>query len=151
MNIKQTEQLIKHLNAYFEVDLMSKTRKRNVIDVRHTVMHVMRNMGYTTTFIGEMFNKDHATVVHASRKLRALINIEPEMRVMYGVVKSMVEQFIVDNKILTRKLMMEESENMKILFCKILKISGEDVDPWLEKANISNDMYESYTYEEEAV
>lgn len=151
MNIKQTEQLIKHLNAYFEVDLMSKTRKRNVIDVRHTVMHVMRNMGYTTTFIGTMFQKDHATVVHASKKLRALMNIEPEMKVMYGVVRNMVEQFIQENNILTRKLMMEESENMKLLFCKILKISGEDVDPWLEKANISNDMYESYTYEEEAV
>lgn len=46
-------------------NLRSKSRKRNLVYKRSFLCRTLRDMNFTLSFIGDLINKDHATVIHA--------------------------------------------------------------------------------------
>jgi chromosomal replication initiation ATPase DnaA len=55
--------------------IMDRTRKRSIVQIRHIFFYIGVKMGYTLTSLGKHLNYDHATVIHASRLVSNLIDI----------------------------------------------------------------------------
>lgn len=74
--IKEYVSMVTGINNLSEV-----SRKRNLADARHIAMYLMSKYTNLTLFeIGEQFGgKDHATVVHAKRKIMNLVNIDKDI------------------------------------------------------------------------
>jgi chromosomal replication initiator protein len=50
--------------------MVSKSRLRRIVTARHIAMWVARKRGYSTTLIGlEFGDRDHTSVIHATRKI----------------------------------------------------------------------------------
>lgn len=60
-------------------DLMSKSRKRPVVDARHVAMHFCKILTpLSLEAIGKRFgNRDHSTVIHACRAVQARLDTDP--------------------------------------------------------------------------
>lgn len=79
-----TEEIIKRVAAYFNVrvtDLKSSQRKKTLTLPRHVAMYLCRRLtSQSYPEIGRAFGgKDHATVMHADRKIKAVIEKDPQM------------------------------------------------------------------------
>ena len=75
----RTEDIINTINETLEVDIRSRSRKREIVYSRFIFFHLMRhklNKGYSLTTIGAFLKKDHATVLHGLKQFEYLINYE---------------------------------------------------------------------------
>lgn len=61
---------VKSIVNYFKLN--SKSRKRDLVTIRHVFFCVLHKKGTTLEQIGEIFNKDHSTVVHGIKKSQEL-------------------------------------------------------------------------------
>lgn len=52
--------------------IKSKSRKRNIVEVRQLCMYFIYKAGYTLKQTGLFFKKDHATVIHACKTINNL-------------------------------------------------------------------------------
>ena len=52
--------------------LKHKNRKRDVINKRMFLYHLLKEHEYSYTDIGKLFNKNHATIIHGCRQYRDL-------------------------------------------------------------------------------
>lgn len=60
-------------------DLISSTRVREIADARHIAMYAFRKTStMTATAIGKIFKRDHATVIHACRKVENMKSYDAE-------------------------------------------------------------------------
>lgn len=65
-NIENKDKLDAVINLVGQLGLTSNTRKRNVVIRRQIFMHIIyHNFNISMTEIGDIFNKDHSTVIHA--------------------------------------------------------------------------------------
>jgi len=74
--------------------LVSKDRKRDVVEARQIAMYFLRknhNLPYTA--IGRMFRRDHATVIHACRQVKNLLDYHIEFRKKYFRVASYISNY----------------------------------------------------------
>jgi hypothetical protein len=148
MNKIQVNKLIDKVNEYFSVDMRDKTRKRDVIDIRHTFMYSLRNRGYKTAEIGGFLDKDHATVIHASRKVRDLILVERDMSRLVAAMDEVIDSYILEEKIYSRGGNVDNYESVRVNLCRVLEKfcdSEEERAHWLSKSHISIDEYKSFT------
>jgi transcriptional regulator of heat shock response len=58
------------------VDVYSKCRKRDVVEARMMLASMLREMGFSLNTIGSFLNKDHTTIIHYTRKLNQLIDVD---------------------------------------------------------------------------
>lgn len=66
-------------------ELNGKTRKRKVVEARQVLMKYRRDiLGQTTGKVGEHYNKDHATVIHACRNVDNLLETDKDFRFRYN-------------------------------------------------------------------
>lgn len=68
--------------------VLSKSRIREVVDARHFVMWIMCRQPSRLTYgkIGKMMNRDHATVLHAKRKVDEVVSVDPLFRRKFNLV-----------------------------------------------------------------
>lgn len=59
-----------------ELDLKSKSRKRELVYTRNILYKHLRNKGMSLTAIGKQFNRDHATVLFGLNQYERLINYD---------------------------------------------------------------------------
>lgn len=78
--------------GYNRDDILGKRRTIKHIWPRHAAMYLCRLCGLTFQEVGDIFNKDHGTVIHACNNIRNLCDTEPrlaeefkELRVMFKV------------------------------------------------------------------
>ena len=73
---KDIETVLKELCIDLEIELgklKSKSRLREIADKRHIALYVLyKNLGLTTLRSGKLLNRDHASVIHAVRKVENL-------------------------------------------------------------------------------
>lgn len=63
---KDHEKIISAVAQHFELDLFKKTRVQEYVFARYLCMYLINNYaGLTLKRTGELFNKDHTTVIHA--------------------------------------------------------------------------------------
>ncbi len=70
------EQIIKIVADYFQIppkSIKAKTRKREVVQARHIAIYFMKKLtNMSSTAIGNTFNRDHSTVLHALKAVSDL-------------------------------------------------------------------------------
>lgn len=65
--------------------LDAKSRKREIVELRHIFTFIARKLGYSFTFIGAFLNKrDHTTIINNLRMFNNLIETDPEFRNKYN-------------------------------------------------------------------
>ena len=84
-NIRLSDYIIQIVCRYYSVDddeLKSKTRRREVCFPRQIAMYLIKlNTNYSLSQIGQIFNgKDHATVLHASRTVKNLMDCDKQVK-----------------------------------------------------------------------
>ena len=66
-----------------EEAMCNGTRNRAVTDARHTFCYLSRRRTkYSTTEIGRAINRDHASVLHACKKIAGILTYDKSMREM---------------------------------------------------------------------
>jgi chromosomal replication initiator protein len=69
-------------------ELMSKTRLRKIVDARNILYYIFhRCYKLTSTEVGKMFNKNHATILSGANKIEGFIKFDK-------VFKIQINQFI---------------------------------------------------------
>ena len=76
--------------------LRSKSRKRNLVYKRSFLCRTLRDMNFTLSFIGDLINKDHATVIHALRVYEENVNYIDFVEYI-GDLPSDIEKCFIDN------------------------------------------------------
>ncbi len=72
------------------VGLSKRTRERVHADARKIFAFQCREAGLTTTEIGDLTGRDHATVIHQLRQYNDLYTSDPRFREMADQVKELV-------------------------------------------------------------
>lgn len=150
MNIRQKEKLIQLINESFDVDILKNTRQRRVVDIRHCLSYALRKRDYTTTEIGMMIKRDHATVIHAERKVEELYLIDKDFTKLVNAVNDVIDSFFISNKIYGRKSHIEGYESIRMTAARLLERSSEymdkeEVDAWMDRIGISKKEYNTFT------
>lgn len=78
------ERIIKVVCDHLDVDadgLKGKCRVKDLVYARHIIFYFLRkHTSVTLKIAGELFNRDHTTVVHGLKYLQDLIDTEPLVR-----------------------------------------------------------------------
>lgn len=72
--------------------IFERTRKRSVVEARHTLM-VYRyiDLGYTMEKAGEFYNLDHASVNHARKTVNILLKTDRTFRKKHELFYKMIQ------------------------------------------------------------
>lgn len=66
--------IAQHYNYTFD-DMMSKNRQAQMCDLRHAMMYYFCKQGFSYVAVGEMFGKEHATIMHAFHKIESYVEV----------------------------------------------------------------------------
>lgn len=72
-------------------EMRSASRKRTIVNARiifSAILHELTNFSYT--HIGQLINRDHATVLYHIRTCRQLIDTDKNFKAMYNEVKNSI-------------------------------------------------------------
>lgn len=70
-----------------EAELLSTSRRRDVVNARFACLFfVKEKTGWTITRVGKLFNRHHASVVHAMKKIED-IDYDPEFKKTFLLMK----------------------------------------------------------------
>jgi chromosomal replication initiation ATPase DnaA len=84
----ESEELIEIVNENFFTDMLSKNRKREVVDARRAYAKILRDRGYTFELISRTIGKDHATILHYVRTIDSILSYDKEFRDKYLLCKN---------------------------------------------------------------
>jgi chromosomal replication initiator protein len=77
---KIIEIVCNHYDLQFEA-LATKCRIKEHVHARHVIFYFLKkHTKMTLKTMGEMFNRDHTTVIHGVEKLHDIIETEPEVK-----------------------------------------------------------------------
>lgn len=86
---------------YFDTDmktLLQDTRKREIVQRRQIIMNQLyKRTRLSLQAIGDHFDKDHATVIHANRTISNLYETSPEIRTYVDDINKMLNNFKIIN------------------------------------------------------
>jgi chromosomal replication initiation ATPase DnaA len=83
-----------YIEELTQMDLTAKTRKRAVVDVRRVAFKVTKSLTrISLTSIGELYNKDHATVLHGIKTFDNLYD-SPDFKESRDLYKKIYGTFL---------------------------------------------------------
>lgn len=62
--------------GYAWSDMISNSRKRELVEIRFMVMKYLHDAGFSYTKIGRILQRDHATVIYGVRRCQELAEID---------------------------------------------------------------------------
>ena len=85
ISLTQAKGVIQEVSNFYGANIMSSynlnSRRRIVLVPRQISMYLIsRLVNCTTPFIGDIFNKHHATVLHANKTISDLLEYDAELR-----------------------------------------------------------------------
>jgi|GEM_PF-2330655 len=100
---KRLLECIANLYDITSADILGKSRKAHISEARMIYIYLMRHLGYSTTYLGEILNRNHTSMIYSTKTF--------DNRYKYDVmfrkkVDKMLELEIVD-------LYGEESDKVK--------------------------------------
>lgn len=102
------------------------TRKRLIITPRQICMYFLKlHTDYSLDRIGQIFGKDHGTVIHSRKQIDDLIETDKEIRNICKKIKEDVLKFVKPN-----------SESKFLVFKQLLNIYTDDdfkINKWLKR------------------
>lgn len=99
--LKELEQIVIH--TMHEIDpslsyvdsMIINSRRRNVLIWVQCYTYIARNLGFTTTRIGEFINRDHATVLHSVRSVQNMIETnETDYMIVHNAVLKNIKDYV---------------------------------------------------------
>ena len=61
-------------SGILKAEVLGHGRRYETVNLRHILMVVARHeYGFTTTTVGDLFNRNHATCIHATRKMKNIL------------------------------------------------------------------------------
>lgn len=91
------EAVIKYveLEGYDWSDITGPCRLAHFVEIRHMIMHFMRNNGFGYVHIGRVMKRNHATAIHATKKVSGYLDVDSQFRSKYdkfenGITSSQV-------------------------------------------------------------
>jgi len=81
------------VNIPLEV-LKSTNRKRNIVEKRMVIAHVLRNrVGLTLYQVGDCINKDHSTIMYYNKAIENFLVVYPHIKALYSEAVKSYEKF----------------------------------------------------------
>jgi len=75
-----SEEIIQTIANYYDMypkQIKGKCRKREFVKARFLAMYIIRHeTGFTLKYIGEMFGRDHTSVVHAIKMINNALGVK---------------------------------------------------------------------------
>lgn len=65
------------------MDVHAKNRKRAVVEARMVYAAILKEAGYSLTYIADTINKDHTTIIHYLKSIRDLSETDNQVRRRY--------------------------------------------------------------------
>jgi len=128
----KTKLLKEIIERIFEVDLLDTKRKRIFVDARLVFCYIMKDRGFTFTYIGKILDKNHATIINYIGNAKGYFKTDPILKHRYNQV---CDEFYVDKMCtkdpepsMSKKMISRlKEENEKLHFEKnnlLLKVRG---------------------------
>ena len=92
MNFIYGSELIDYINKSQNIDITKSKRKHVYTFARFTVMNHLYNKGMQWMRIGELFKKDHSTVIHGVNQYKALTDVNDNT---FVGVRNKIEDLII--------------------------------------------------------
>ena len=93
--MKELEKFKKIFNKHFDIDISTKTRKRNYADARKIFYKISKELLFvTTTEIGKSVNVDHATVIVGTQRLEDLLAFDKRTNENYLILRDKCEKVV---------------------------------------------------------
>ena len=89
----KTKLLKEIIERIFEVDLLDTKRKRIFVDARLVFCYIMKDRGFTFTYIGKILDKNHATIINYIGNAKGYFKTDPILKHRYNQV---CDEFYVD-------------------------------------------------------
>lgn len=79
--------------------LKTKSRKIELVNVRHCYYKLGRDMGYTQTTLGLFLGFDHVSVLHGNRKVKDLISIgDTDIMLILDLIKDEITKILENDR-----------------------------------------------------
>jgi hypothetical protein len=114
----KAKEIIKTISNFYNVDILSKSRKKNIISARHLAIYYV----YKKTTMSQMncallFNKDHSTIRHSIISIENLLSYDREFRKEKLKVDEEVEK--IDFQKIDDYNLFKEQKEVQILIEKL--------------------------------
>ena len=112
-------------------DMSGKTRKREVADARHIFCYLASKAygRYTLKQIGRKINRDHASVLHAKKKIVELMDFNKELKEAVDGIIQMLGRFSSEDFVNTKITSVHNGYYNTPKRAKALKLWSENNDP----------------------
>lgn len=79
------------IHDFFKIDINQKTRKREVVEARFMFYELCRKNRMSLSQIGRFVGKDHATVLHGTKRFEILCEVDVDFKNNFKALKSIVD------------------------------------------------------------
>jgi hypothetical protein len=76
---------------FFKIDIERRTRKREVVEARYMYYEICRMRRMSLNEIGQSVGKDHATVLHGTKRFKILCEVDVNFRENFESLKTIVD------------------------------------------------------------
>ena len=120
------DEIINQVNSYFEVDCQKNTKKREIVYSRQVAMSIIYELVPRLTLmrIGKKFNKDHATVLYALKRVNNEIGIYQDSNAQYLDIVANIEKSEIYKNSNIQKNKIRQSLATKV-YKKIISLDNE--------------------------
>lgn len=96
-----------------EAEIKGKSRKAEVVIARHIYCYIATNKtNYTLQYIGFLINRDHSSVIHASKNIYGFLSLKDDIATInYNLVLDKIEQKSYRNIVVQDVNLLELSQN----------------------------------------
>ena len=76
---------------FFKIDIERRTRKREVVEARYMYYEICRIWRMSLNEIGQSVGKDHATVLHGTKRFKILCEVDVDFKENFESLKTIVD------------------------------------------------------------
>lgn len=76
---------------FFKIDIEKQTRKREVVEARYMYYEICRIWRMSLNEIGKSVGRDHATVLHGTKRFKILCDVDMEFKSNFDSLKTIVD------------------------------------------------------------
>jgi chromosomal replication initiation ATPase DnaA len=91
--LSKSSRIIQKACEYFNtcpMSVMGRSRQRQIVMARHVSMYLLKETGLTLAAIGEMYKKDHTTVIHAIKAVNDQLEVNEVFRNQFEEIQQII-------------------------------------------------------------
>lgn len=101
----ELDKIIELVNKHFDVDIMQKSQKRNIVMARASYYWIaQKSTKKSLSKIGLKVNKNHATVIHSIKNFEDWLNFDKEFKEKFEVLRKKIFENITVKDLIIKKI-----------------------------------------------